>query len=586
MKKILAFSILLLFSKQPIQAQSEVVDLEVYNRSIELYNQARELMELGDYSEALQKCNDALVLYDGNSDALLLRSRIFSQREDFELAVQDILEAISYAPGQSDFHYAAGTAYFRLNDFVNAIDQYEKALALNEESEVKINVPNTYYNLGVAQLTTGQYEQAIKSLEIVTNEDGEFAEAFYNIGMAYKRIENMEAACSNFSAASNLGLEAGKRAVDSNCRAVNYPDISEQNDVIDFNLDAVISKNQQELNNQPFESFGLYGDTIFLNSQFEFSNSKDAEYYRIGQFNLYSGQFEGEFTDYYVDGMVLASGQYDLFGNKHGEFTIYTATGKLYSKGSYNKDKMAGTWNYYHTNGMISESINFIDDSFIVIEASNEDGRRTVKNGNGKWTKNLGSYYSPAILKAQFKDGKRSGKWVYTVSGQRITETYKEGQIIDSYKSPLLNLDEYSSESYFTSSLFDVTIFGVFESFSREKAASLKYSGISQKNENKGLPDGMPSYPGGLSRLYQFIAQNLIYPKESRRKGIQGVIVIQFTISEDGEMINFECIKGEDPGLIKESIRVLDIAPPWDVPENYPNGNLLEMALPITFKLG
>ena len=46
--------------------------------------------------------------------------------------------------------------------------------------------------------------------------------------------------------------------------------------------------------------------------------------------------------------------------------------------------------------------------------------------------------------------------------------------------------------------------------------------------------DDMPEFPGGMKALQNFIDNNLQYPAEARKKGIQGRVVVQFIVDEEG----------------------------------------------------
>jgi protein TonB len=52
--------------------------------------------------------------------------------------------------------------------------------------------------------------------------------------------------------------------------------------------------------------------------------------------------------------------------------------------------------------------------------------------------------------------------------------------------------------------------------------------------------DQQPQYPGGHTALFRLIRREQQYPAEARKKGIQGKIVVQFIVSEDGIPREFE----------------------------------------------
>lgn len=73
----------------------------------------------------------------------------------------------------------------------------------------------------------------------------------------------------------------------------------------------------------------------------------------------------------------------------------------------------------------------------------------------------------------------------------------------------------------------------------------------------------MPQYPGGDKAMSDFIYKNLQYPKEAKDKNIQGRVICRFAIMADGSVGNVSVLKGVDPLLDAEAIRVLKLTNGW-----------------------
>ena len=73
----------------------------------------------------------------------------------------------------------------------------------------------------------------------------------------------------------------------------------------------------------------------------------------------------------------------------------------------------------------------------------------------------------------------------------------------------------------------------------------------------------MPEYPGGVEALMKFISENIRYPKEAQESRVQGRVVVQFTVSKDGYVINPQIVRSVSPELDKEAIRVVSLIPKW-----------------------
>jgi periplasmic protein TonB len=41
-----------------------------------------------------------------------------------------------------------------------------------------------------------------------------------------------------------------------------------------------------------------------------------------------------------------------------------------------------------------------------------------------------------------------------------------------------------------------------------------------------------PEFPGGTSKLYEFIGENIIYPAEAKRLGIDGKVQVSFIVEK------------------------------------------------------
>ncbi len=95
------------------------------------------------------------------------------------------------------------------------------------------------------------------------------------------------------------------------------------------------------------------------------------------------------------------------------------------------------------------------------------------------------------------------------------------------------------------------------------------------------------SFKGGELELYKYLANNIVYPKKSKRKGIQGNIIINFIIQQDGSITNIHTVNKIEHGeeLEKEAIRVVANMPNW-VPASC-RGECFSVVynLPINFKL-
>lgn len=95
----------------------------------------------------------------------------------------------------------------------------------------------------------------------------------------------------------------------------------------------------------------------------------------------------------------------------------------------------------------------------------------------------------------------------------------------------------------------------------------------------------MPSFPGGLDAQQHFIADGLKYPVEAQTKGIQGRVTVRYIVKSTGEISNVEVIRGVDPLLDNEAIRVVKTMPKWEPGKQGGKAVDVYYTLPIVFQL-
>ena len=97
--------------------------------------------------------------------------------------------------------------------------------------------------------------------------------------------------------------------------------------------------------------------------------------------------------------------------------------------------------------------------------------------------------------------------------------------------------------------------------------------------------DKMPVFPGGEIELVSFIGHHLKYPVEAQQKGIQGRILVKFIVSKSGKVENAQIVRGLDPSIDKEGLRVVSSLPDFIPGELKGEKVSVYYVLPITFKL-
>ena len=73
--------------------------------------------------------------------------------------------------------------------------------------------------------------------------------------------------------------------------------------------------------------------------------------------------------------------------------------------------------------------------------------------------------------------------------------------------------------------------------------------------------EDMPYFPEG--NVTAWINKRIKYPPLASENGIQGKVFVKFVIDKDGTVTNAEIVRGVDPSLDKEALRVINSMPKW-----------------------
>ncbi len=94
--------------------------------------------------------------------------------------------------------------------------------------------------------------------------------------------------------------------------------------------------------------------------------------------------------------------------------------------------------------------------------------------------------------------------------------------------------------------------------------------------------EDMPIFPGNINK---WISKNIKYPSLAADNGIQGKVYLKFVVEKDGTISNIEVVRGVDPSLDKEAVRVISKMPKWKPGKQRGKPVRVSYNLPITFQL-
>jgi len=108
------------------------------------------------------------------------------------------------------------------------------------------------------------------------------------------------------------------------------------------------------------------------------------------------------------------------------------------------------------------------------------------------------------------------------------------------------------------------------------------------KGEDKFyIVEEMPKFNGGDAgeEFRYYIAQNLRYPESAAKKGISGRVIVQFAVNETGQVVDPKVVRGVDPDLDKEALRVVSSSPRWTPGEQDGDPVKVLFTFPVNFVL-
>ena len=95
----------------------------------------------------------------------------------------------------------------------------------------------------------------------------------------------------------------------------------------------------------------------------------------------------------------------------------------------------------------------------------------------------------------------------------------------------------------------------------------------------------MPMYPGGDAALMGYLRDNIKYPTVAAENGVQGRVVVGFVVERDGSITDVNILRGVDPSLDREAMRVVKSMPRWNPGKQNGSGVRVKYQVPVSFRL-
>ena len=126
------------------------------------------------------------------------------------------------------------------------------------------------------------------------------------------------------------------------------------------------------------------------------------------------------------------------------------------------------------------------------------------------------------------------------------------------------------------------------------KSAS-KFKGIPDKKTDQSknnrddeifvVVEVQPKFPGGMDGMMSYLSDNIKYPAEAHKKGIEERVITNFVVNKDGSVSDVVIVRGIDPLLDAEAVRVITLMPKWEPGMQKGKNVNVRFTLPVKFSI-
>ena len=137
----------------------------------------------------------------------------------------------------------------------------------------------------------------------------------------------------------------------------------------------------------------------------------------------------------------------------------------------------------------------------------------------------------------------------------------------------------------------DVEESTIQDSDDTQAAVEVKYTAVQVEEEEVEeqeifqVVEEMPEFPGGMGECMKFLGKNIKYPTISQENGVQGRVIVQFVVNRDGSIVDPVVVRGVDPYLDKEALRVIQMMPKWKPGKQRGKAVRVKYTVPVMFRL-
>ena len=95
-----------------------------------------------------------------------------------------------------------------------------------------------------------------------------------------------------------------------------------------------------------------------------------------------------------------------------------------------------------------------------------------------------------------------------------------------------------------------------------------------------------PKFRGGDENNFsKWVGQNIVYPEVAKENGVQGKVTLSFVVGTDGRVTEVTVLRGIDPALDKEAVRIVSSSPLWTPGRQRDKPVKVRYNFPVIFQL-
>ena len=126
-------------------------------------------------------------------------------------------------------------------------------------------------------------------------------------------------------------------------------------------------------------------------------------------------------------------------------------------------------------------------------------------------------------------------------------------------------------------------------SFAVEIRDYIEYSEEEDVEEEEiplAIVEEKPSFMGGDENTFtKWVFERIVYPEVAKENGVQGRVVLSFIVDADGYVKNVTVLRGVDPSIDKEAVRVVSSSPRWKPGRQRDKAVRVRYNFPLNFQL-